>query len=664
MEGSKMTQATVDRIRQLTAKLNLYRNAYYNENQSLVSDSQYDALFDELKVLEEETGIIFSDSPTQNVGFTPVSKLTKTTHKVLLLSLDKTKNAADIAKLGREDLIFMPKLDGLTVKLTYENGKLIEAATRGDGSTGELITHNIPAFLDVPMTIPTDEIISVSGEAYVNLHDFGAINHALPPDKQFKTPRNYAAGSVRQLDPQICKSRKITFTAFSPLEGFWDCETLVDSFRKMQRLGIPTVPTHFVSRQVWRETEQYQTAIDEIQYAAAEKEWPIDGVVIRYNDLTYGNSKGRTSHHYNYAIAYKFEDETETTILRDIEWTVGRTGSVTPTAVFDPVELDGTMVERASLHNIGIIRNLKLGIGDTVKVAKMNMIIPQITENLTKSDTYKMILTCPECGNMLVRSETGNGAQTMCENKDCPGRHLEKFVYFTGKSAMDIKGLSRATLKMMIKYGYIKNLSDLYGLHKHRRMLATHSGMGEKSADKVLAAIEESRHCTLEKYITSLGIPEVGKSAAKLIAAECEDSYGKYMEKIQSHYNWSNIASIGEVMNDNIYAFYGDQNLRDEAVLLAQNLIFEEKFPQKSVMADTLFAGKNVVISGRLEGYTKAEAEKILTEAGAVIQSGVTAATNYLIYEETNETAKSRMAKQKNIPILTFGQAMEMLKQK
>lgn len=654
----------IDLIRQLTAELNRYRNAYYNENQSLVPDSYYDKLFDDLKSLEEETGIVLSDSPTQNVGFVPVSKLEKTTHKIPLLSLDKIKNAADITKLGREDLIFMPKMDGLTVKLTYENGKLIEAATRGDGSTGELITHNIPAFLDVPGTIPTDEYISVSGEAYVNLDDFNAFNENLPPEKQFKTPRNYAAGSVRQLDPQVCKSRKITFSAFSPLEGFEDCTTLADSFRKMQKLGIPTVPANFVSKQVWREVIYYQTAIDEIQYTAAEKGWPIDGVVIRYNDLAHGDSKGRTSHHYNYAIAYKFEDETEITVLRNIEWTVGRTGVVTPTAVFDPVELDGTMVERASLHNIGIIRNLKLGIGDTVKVAKMNMIIPQITENLTKSDAYKMIVTCPECGSMLVRSEVGSGAQTVCENKDCPGRHLEKFVYFTDKSAMDIKGLSKVTLKMLIKYGYIKKLSDIYGLHRYRKVVAAHSGMGEKSTDKVLEAIEKSRRCSLEKYITSLGIPGIGRSAAKLISVECEDNYVKYMEKIQTHYNWSNIAGIGEIMNDSIYTYYGDSELKEEAVLLASNLIFDSGKTQNNVMADTKFAGKNVVLSGHLEGYTKAEAEKILAEAGAIIQSGVTAATDYLVYEELNETAKSRMAKKKNIPIITFRKVMEMLEEK
>ena len=651
----------ISRVRELTNQLNLYRHAYYNENNSLVSDSEYDRLFDELKTLEEKTGFRLSDSPTENVGYAPVSKLAKTTHKIPLLSLDKTKAAAEIAGMGREELIFMPKLDGLTVKLTWENGKLAEAATRGDGTTGELITHNIPAFLDVPMTIPTAERVSVAGEAYVTIGDFEAVNAALPAEKQFKTPRNYAAGSVRQLDPQVCSTRRITFSAFSPLEGFETCRTLLETFEKMQSLGIPTVQTYTVSKYAWRDTDIYQLAIEEMKNAAEEKGWPIDGIVIRYNDLAYGDSKGRTSHHYNYALAYKFEDETETTILRDIEWTVGRTGVVTPTAVFDPVELDGTMVERASLHNIGIIKGLKLGIGDTVKVAKMNMIIPQITENLTRSDSYRMILRCPECGGVLVRSEVGSGAQTMCENKDCPGRHLEKFVYFTGKTAMDIKGLSRSTLKKMIKYGYLKNLSDLYGLHAHARILASHSGMGKKSTEKVLDAIEQSRYCTLEKYITALGIPEVGRSAARLIAEECGGNYSVYMEKIQSRYNWSNIASIGEVMNENIYTFYGDKDLREEACLLASNLTFAAKETQKNVIADTLFAGKNVVLSGRIEGYTKAEAEKILVGAGAVIQPGVTATTDYLVFEERKETAKSRMAQKKNIPILTMQKVMEML---
>ena len=652
------------RIKQLVEQLNRYRDAYYNENQSIVTDAEYDKLFDELKTLEEETGVVLAGSPTQTVGYAPVSKLEKTAHKIPLLSLDKTKDPEEIGRImGRADLIFMPKMDGLTVKLTYDNGVLIEAATRGDGFMGELITHNAATFLDVPMQIPTKEKISVAGEAYVNIEDFNSINEALPEDDRFKTPRNFAAGSVRQLDPKVCADRKITFSAFSPLEGFDECTTLVNALQKMRSLGIPTVPSWYCGKQYWRDTCIYQTIIDETKNAADEKGWPIDGVVIRYDDLVYGDSKGRTSHHYNYAIAFKFEDETETTILRDIEWTVGRTGAVTPTAVFDPVELDGTTVERASLHNIGIIRKLKLGIGDTVKVAKMNMIIPQITENLTKSDTYRMILTCPECGNTLLRAETGGSIQTMCENRNCPGRHLEKFTYFVSKTAMDIKGLSKATLKKLIQYQYLKDLSDLYGLHKHGKMLATHTGLGVKNCENILTAIEASRHCTLEKYITSLGIPEIGKSAAKIISAECEDSYSSYMEKIHQRYDWSKLAGIGEVMNQNIYDFYGDPELQREAILLASNLSFDAKILNKNVMTDTPFAGKNVVVSGKIDGYTKGEVEKVLQEAGANIQSGVNATTNYLIFEEAAETAKSRMAKQKNIPIISFKKAMEMLEE-
>lgn len=653
----------IERIRFLTRELNRHRDLYYNKNNPEIDDREYDALFDELQSLEEEAGFRMATSPTQTVGYTPVSALQKTTHTIPLLSLDKIKDPAQLQKmLDREDFLFMPKLDGLTVKLTYINGKLAEAATRGDGEIGEVITHTARTFRDVPVEIPTNEKISIAGEAYVLWEDFNAINEKLPEGEKWKTPRNYAAGSVRQLDPNICAERKITFTAFSPLEGFEDCQTLSDAFRKMQSLGIPTVPFCKTSYYDWTHTTVHESAIAEMKNAAEEKGWPRDGVVIRYDNLAYGESKGRTGHHYKYAVAFKFEDETEVTTLRDIEWTVGRTGVLTPTAVFDPVELDGTNVERASLHNIGIIKGLKLGIGDTVKVAKMNMIIPQITENLTKSDTYRMIVSCPECGGFLVRSEVGNGSQTVCENKDCPGRHLERFTYFVSKDAMDIKGLSRATLKTLIRLGHLKKLSDLYGLHAHRYAMTVTTGFGVKTADKVLAAIEKSRRCTLERYITSLGIPEVGKSAAKIIAADCDGSYTTFISRIGEGYDWTKIATVGEIMNNSILGFFRDPDTREEAVTLAANLIFDAENPCKNVRNDTVFAGKNVVLSGKIDGYTKAEAEKILTEAGAIMQSTVNAATNYLIYEEGfKETAKSRMAKQKNIPIISFAKAMEML---
>lgn len=655
------------RIKILTTTLNRHRDLYYNKNAPEITDAEYDALFDQLKKLEEECGYTLPESPTRTVGYKPDEHLTKTTHTIPLLSLDKTKDVKDIARiLGWETLLFMPKLDGLTVKLTYEHGYLVEAATRGDGMTGEIVTGNARTFLNVPKHIPIDQRIVVAGEAFVTYPDF----EKQKAEGRWSTPRNYAAGSVRSADPAVCATRNITFSAFSPLEGFGRCDTLEEAFQYMETLGIPHVPYLRYEKDGWKDTEWYHMAIEEMKNAAEEKCWPIDGVVARYNDLALGAKKGATAHHYKYALAYKFADEVELTTLKDIEWTVGRTGVLTPVAVVEPVELDGTTIERASLHNLGQIRKLKLGIGDSVEIAKANMIIPQITKNLTKSNTYQMITHCPECGKILTRDETEKDPMTVCLNPSCPGRVLGKFMRLTGKDGLDIQGLSEKTLTTLIKRGYLRNLPDIFGLHKYRNELITFCGLGTKRCEDILQKVENSRYCTLDRYIMILGIPGIGKTAAKTIDADCHGEYTTFMSKITQRYNWAELSGIGEAASDSIYAYFLDNANMAEAKDFATNLLFNCKYknvgqstenPGKNVGEVTYFTGKRVSVSGRFD-VPKKQIEAELEAAGAKVQDRVSAATNYLICDLNAETTDVRTARRKNIQILSYAEMQDKLK--
>lgn len=558
------------------------------------------------------------------------------------------------------DIVAMYKLDGLTVKLTYENGRLKEASTRGDGSIGEVITRNARRFVNIPKSIPTRERVVVAGEAIVMRNDFDEINSALPETEKFRTPRNYASGSVRQLDDTVCANRRICFYAFSPIEGF-HCKTLEQNFEKMKDLGFAVVPYKLLTDNVDKTPIALKDVAAAMRDSANADKIPIDGVVFRYNDLDYGNSLGRTAHHYNYAIAYKFEDEFAISTLRDIEWTVGRTGALTPTAVFDPVELDGTMVSRASLHNMRIISNLKLNIGDTIKIVKANMIIPQVTENLTKSGGYRMNPRCPECGEILTRIDTDDTVQILCENPNCPGKFIERLTYFCGKQAMNIVGLSRENLKKLIASKLVRTPSDIYKIPNEPFLRIQMVGIGRKTFDNICASIEKSRDTTLEKYIVSLGIPGIGKSAAKIISDFEGGEYSNFMRHIVSGYKYERLAGIGTVLGGAISSYFFDEANRNEAIKLAAMMRFKEKKTKEILNNHTPFSGKVMCVSGSFEGCKKEDVENMLTDAGAEIAKSVTANTNYVVAEDNLETAKVKIARRKNIPILSLAKIKEML---
>ena len=410
--------------------------------------------------------------------------------------------------------------------------------------------------------------------------------------------------------------------------------------------------------------EKTPTALKEIanefRASADAGNYPIDGVVFRYNDLDYGNSLGRTAHHFNYAVAYKFEDEFAISTLRDIEWTVGRTGILTPTAVFDPVELDGTMVSRASLHNMRIISNLKLNIGDTIKIVKANMIIPQVTENLTKSGGYRMDPRCPECGEVLTRVDTDDTVQILCDNPNCPGKFIERLTYFCGKQAMNILGLSRENLKKLIASKLVRTPSDIYKIPNEPFLRIQMVCIGRKTFDNICASIEKSRDATLEKYIVSLGIPGIGKSAAKLISDFEGGSYNNFMNHVITGFRYENLAGIGTVLGGAIESYFRNEENRMDAIELAAMLRFKEKAPKKKSDSRTPFSGKVMCVSGSFEGYKKEDIEEMLEDAGAEIAKSVTANTNYVVSEGA-ETSKVKIARRKNIPILSLAKVKEML---
>lgn len=557
------------------------------------------------------------------------------------------------------DLVAMYKLDGLTVKLTYIDGKLKEAATRGDGFTGEVITRNARRFVNVPKTIPILQKIVIAGEAVVMRDTFDKINAELPEDERFRTPRNYASGSVRQLDDKICANRRISFYAFAPIEGF-HYKTLDRTFKKMKELGFAVVPYKILTNNVEKTPTALKETANDFRASAESDNYPIDGVVFRYNDLDYGNSLGRTAHHFNYAVAYKFEDEFAISTLRDIEWTVGRTGVLTPTAVFDPVELDGTMVSRASLHNMRIISNLKLNIGDTIKIVKANMIIPQVTENLTKSGGYRMDPRCPECGEVLTRVDTDDTVQILCDNPNCPGKFIERLTYFCGKQAMNILGLSRENLKKLIASKLVRTPSDIYKIPNEPFLRIQMVGIGRKTFDNICVSIEKSRDATLEKYIVSLGIPGIGKSAAKLISDFEGGSYNNFMNHVIAGFRYEKLAGIGSVLGGAIESYFRNEENRTDAIELAAVLRFKEKAPKKKSDNRTPFSGKVMCVSGSFEGYKKEDIEYMLEDAGAEIAKSVTANTNYVVSEGL-ETSKVKIAQRKNIPILSLAKVKEML---
>lgn len=661
-----MAQTAYEQVLSLTNLLNRYRHEYYNLNAPTVSDQEYDRRFDELAQLEQTTGIQMANSPTQTVGYPVVSKLEKTTHTIPLLSLDKEKQTEGlVAFMGQQLVLLMLKLDGLTVKLTYEGGSLVEAATRGDGNEGEIITHNARGISGIPLKIPYEGHLVVTGEAFIRPSDFAVLQDTLVDSngEPYKNGRNLAAGSVRLLDANTCRERRVTFMAFHVLEGFEELPLKSDRLCQLWPLGFTVchyLKTNKPLNQMWTER-----GIEQLKQYAKENDIPIDGIVITFNDVAYSKTCGRTGHHYKDGIAFKFEDEQFDTRLQSIEWNPTRSGEIAPVAIFDPVEIDGCRVSRASLHNLSFIKGLELMPGNHIKVSKRNMIIPHIEENLDRGG-FSLEATipraCPCCGQPTHVHASSLGTKTLfCDNPNCETRHLRKFVHFAGKKAMDIDGLSEATLEKLIGRGWLHSYMDLYRLDQHREEIIALDGFGEKSWQNLWAAIQHSRNTTFERYLIAMDIPMIGNTASRALARQFHSSLDEFEQAVVSGYDFTQLSDFGETLHSNIHTwFQSEENWYIWYELQELVTIAPAEPPAPAVEpGSNPFVGLTIVVTGKVEPYTREGINAKIESLGAHAGSSVSSKTNYLICGE-NAGSKLEKAKALGVTILTPAEFFRM----
>lgn len=641
------------RIKQLTKLLNEYRDAYYNRGESIISDYDYDNLFDELQKLEEETGIILSNSPTQTVGYEVKSQLEKIKHSHPMLSLGKTKSVNDLIKFSNgKDCIISLKMDGLTVLNTYDNGELIQSETRGDGEEGELITHNAKVFDNLPLQINNTHRFEIEGEAIITKNDFELINSKLSEENKYKNPRNLASGSVRQLDNKIAKERHVKFVAWKIPFGF---TYFTEGFNFAQSIGFEVVP--YVTYN--SKTDDIDKKIEELKAIAEDKSYPIDGLVITYDDVEYGKSLGFTGHHPKHSLAFKFYNEEVATILKDIEWGMGRTGQLTPVALFNDVFLDGTTVNRASLHNVTILKELQLGIGDEVTVYKSNEIIPKLRDNLTRSNTITIPSTCPICGSPTKIEKENNSEVLTCINPNCKGKLLGKLCYAVSKKALNIDDLSEATLQKFIDRGWLQCVEDIYHLPLYKDKISRMEGFGAKSTKKLMENIEKSKDITLDKFISALSIPLIGTTASKDISKFCDYDIEKFKLIMgKSPYKFTKIDGFGDKKARSLFDWWSD-NVKE---FLELERHFRFKKIENNINVDKL-KGQNFVITGKLYHFANRDAlkEKIESLGGKVVGS-ISSNTSFLINNDVNSTSsKNTKAKKLNIPIISEDDFIKMI---
>ena len=647
-----------ERMKELIEVLNKASKAYYAEDIEIMSNAEYDALYDELLMLEEKTGTVLAGSPTVNVGYEAVDNLPKETHESPMLSLDKTKDREALRDwLNGHEALLSWKLDGLTIVLTYEYGTLSKAVTRGNGEVGEVVTNNAKTFINLPHKIAYKGKLIIRGEAVISYDDFNKINEEIPEEgAKYKNPRNLCSGSVRQLNNEITAKRNVRFIAFNYVsQGGSDTDFKLRSeqFDFLKKQGFEVVEYHKVTE---------DSILDKISYFAkmvANYPIPSDGLVLTYNDIEYGRSLGRTAKFPRDSIAFKWADETANTHLIDMEWSPSRTGLINPVAIFEPVELEGTTVSRASVHNVSIVKSLMLGIGDEISVYKANMIIPQIKENFTKSGNLTIPKFCPACSEKTqIKNE--NGVETLyCVNEACPAKQIKRFSLFVSREAMKIDGLSEATLEKFISVGFIKKLSDIYKLAEHKEAICNMDGFGDKSYKKLISSIEKSRDVLLPNLIYALGILNVGLSNAKII---CK-AFDYDIEKIKNATveEIAVIDNIGDVIATSVFDFFHDSEKLSEFNELVNelNILIPEKKETNSNIG-----GKTFVITGSLNTYENRNALKDLIESlGGKVAGSVSAKTDYLINNDvTSNSSKNKKAKELNVQIISEEDFNELIK--
>ena len=652
-----METAAVNQMKELVKKLNEAAKAYYQEDREIMSNREYDALYDQLEQMEAETGIVLADSPTVNVGYEAVDALPKETHESPMLSLDKTKERETLrAFIGTNPTLLSWKMDGLTIVLTYENGELQKAVTRGNGIVGEVITNNARTFKNIPLKIAYQGRLVLRGEAIITYSDFERINETIEDvDAKYKNPRNLCSGSVRQLNNQITAERNVRFYAFA-LVSAQDVDMHNSRAYQMEWLksqGFEVVEYRMVTG------ESLDEAMDYFSHAIENNDFPSDGLVALYDDIAYGDSLGSTAKFPRNAFAFKWADEIRETTLREIEWSPSRTGLINPIAVFDPVELEGTTVSRASVHNVSIVKELQLGIGDTIQVYKANMIIPQIAENLTRSSNLEIPHICPVCGEEARVIQENEVESLYCMNPDCVAKKIKAFTLFVSRDAMNIDGLSEATLEKFIAKGFIHDFGMQKQIAKHREEIVTMEGFGEKSYDNLIASIDKAKETTLAKVIYSLGISNIGLSNARVICRHFDDDLDKIRTAEEEEI--SAIDGIGPVIAKSLTKYFKDpENNRKLDHLLGYLHINKEEVSENQTLA-----GMNFVITGSLEHFSnRGEAKKLIESLGGKVTGTVTGKTNYLINNDTtSNSSKNKKARELGIPILSEEDFIKMTEQ-
>ena len=653
-----MRQSKNERMLELVELLNKASRSYYQDAQEIMSNYEYDRLYDELQNLEKELGITLSNSPTVNVGYEVVSELPKERHESPMLSLDKTKEVEELKNfVGSQKVLMSWKMDGLTIVLTYRDGKLYKAVTRGNGEVGEVVTNNAKVFKNVPVQIAYPGELILRGEAVIGYHDFEKINEEIEDvDAKYKNPRNLCSGSVRQLNNQITAKRNVMFYAFTLVQAdgvdFQNSRACQMEWLKAQ--GFTTVEYHMVTK---------DTVEDEVAKFSSEiskNDFPSDGLVLSYDDIAYGRSLGRTSKFPRDSFAFKWADEIRQTKLLEIEWSPSRTGLINPVAIFEPVELEGTTVSRASVHNISIMEELELGVGDEIEVYKANMIIPQIAQNLTRSGVKDIPKVCPVCGGKTEIRQVSNAKALYCTNPECQAKHVKAFALFVSRDALNIEGLSEATLEKFIDRGFIKEFTDIFHLDKWQEEIQTMEGFGEKSYKNLIANVEKAKVTTLPKVIYALGIPGIGLANAKVICREFSGDVDRMIHATAEEL--AEIQGVGEVLAGAFVTYFQDE----KHVESLKRLIAELEIPKEEESeSQQIFAGVNFVITGSVEHFAnRGEVKELIESLGGKVTGSVTSKTNYLINNDvTSTSSKNKKANELGVPIISEEQFIKMVEE-
>ena len=653
MSGSKKA-----RMLELVEKLNDAGRAYYQEASEIMSNREYDGLYDELLGLEKELGITLANSPTVNVGYEVLSELPKERHESPMLSLDKTKEVEELKRFaGDQKVLISWKLDGLTIVLTYRGGELYKAVTRGNGEVGEVITNNARVFRNIPLRIAYQGELIIRGEAVIGYKEFERINAGIEDvDAKYKNPRNLCSGSVRQLNNEITAKRNVRFYAFSLVQAedvdFHNSRACQMNWLKDQ--GFEVVEFHEVT------ADTVEAEVINFSEKIAENDFPSDGLVLIYDDIAYGRSLGRTSKFPRDSFAFKWADEIRETKLVEIEWSPSRTGLINPVAIFEPVELEGTTVSRASVHNISIMEELELGIGDRIEVYKANMIIPQIARNLTRSGVSDIPLRCPVCGGATKIRQVANAKALYCTNPDCQAKHVKAFALFVSRDALNIEGLSEATLEKFISLGYIREFADIFHLDRYQEEIQSLEGFGEKSYRNLAASAEKARNTTLPRVIYALGIANIGLANAKVICKEFRYDVEAMLKATEEELN--GIPGVGGVIAKAFVDYFAsERHVRQFRDLLGELVIPEEVVEE----AKQIFAGVNFVITGSVEHFAnRGEVKELIESLGGKVTGSVTSKTNYLINNDvTSTSSKNKKANDLGVPIISEETFLEMIKE-